>query len=473
MMEGCLQSWSDRDMAKDHNHPAALFVGILTGLSYGLIQTISGPVLEESPWNQLSSGVKGLVNSMTLVGAAIGSFTGGFFSDRFGPKKVIIFSAFFCIACLAGLGIQKHYVLLIVLRFFSGLPVGFLSVLGPLYVSEQSSSKRRGFFVTLYQTAVCGGCLLAYLLNLAFFSLKDGWRFEFGLSSIVPIVLLCGSFCYPESIGFLNSRRPKDESAIPATPPINTHTESDSLLANQENQIENDPNVQLAPRRTCAKLTDFMKAVVYSKRAFFTAVVLACAQQLTGINAIMFYMPSIFESAGVKVQTMKILASCGANLLNMLSTVVAMFCVDRLGRKPLLVSGLSIMSFGHFLVVLSGIIPGLANKEWILSLPGVFIFIFGFEVGPGPVYFVVVSELFPEKVRGRAMSMMGLLNWLCNVLIVQLYPMLVEWIGERWVFTALCVISMAAALAALILLKETKGKSLDEITAAKQTRETE
>ncbi|KAK2958250.1 Sugar Porter (MFS) [Blattamonas nauphoetae] len=402
---------------------------------------------------------------MTLVGAALGSFTGGFFSDRFGPKKVIIFSTIFCIACLAGLGIQRHYVLLIVLRFFSGIPVGFLSVLGPLYVSEQSSSKRRGFFVTLFQTSICGGCLLAYLFNLAFFSFRDGWRIEFGVGAVLPIILLCGSCCYPESSGFLNRKQKQqtNEQEIRSPSPLTT-TEDASLLANQEGESNNIVLIPAKKRGGCAAVGQLFREVVYSKRAFFTAITLAVAQQLTGINAIMFYMPSIFESAGVSTQTMKILASCGANLLNMLSTIIAMFSVDRLGRKPLLISGLSIMALGHLLVAISNLFPGLFNKEWILSLPGVFIFIFGFEVGPGPIYNVVVSELFPESVRGRAMSMMALVNWVCNVVIVQLYPSLVEWIGESWVFTLFFVITVATTVLSFILLRETKGKSLDEIT---------
>ncbi|KAK2945395.1 Sugar Porter (MFS) [Blattamonas nauphoetae] len=492
------------------NHKAALLMAIAGGMSFGSHQSITSGIMEEQPWSDFDASLRGLMSSSVLIGATIGALVGGTISDKIGPKRLAIICSIWMIVCTIVMSIQSHIALFITFRILDGLPVGVLTVIGPLYVSEQCSSKRRGTIGAMWQMSVCLGILVDYLLNLAFHAVKGGYHYEFGIIGIFPIILLIGLFFCPESSGYLSKKskaktdedktNPKTDAPQQTTEPETaqpTETVTSSYPSTSDDEAPQHETVdperrpegdtyrgeeaeQATPEQNTQEVAQigredaeeeeisFCGALFYSKRAFIVGVVLALMGQLSGCNAIVMYSPSMFAEAGVVGQVAKLSCTVGVGGWNLLSTILAVFMVDCLGRKPLLTAGFSCMGVGHLLVVLSTVIPALEDKKWALSIPGLFLFVFGFEIGPGPCFFVLVSELYPVKVRGTAMSVMLTLNWIANVVIVQLYPSLVLWMTTRWVFTMFTILCAVTIVFIIFVVKETKGKSLDEITKQKK-----
>ncbi|KAA6391363.1 MAG: sugar porter family MFS transporter [Streblomastix strix] len=384
------------------SNASAVFVSIISGICYGLTMSITSGILEEDPWVGQTAFIKGFISSALLIGAAIGCLASGFFSDHFGRIRIILICSVEILICTIITSVFKNIVTLIVFRTLVGLGVGAISAVGPVYVNEQSSPNRRGMICSLLQTSTTFSIALAYTFNFSFHTINGGWRYEFALTALPPILISMRQF----GIG---------------------------LLA--------------------------------SKRALIISVVLSMMQQLTGINAIIMYQPMILASMGLSDTRDQLIGTIFVGLWNFITTVFALFLVDRIGRRLLLITGYSLMSLGNFLVVLSAVIPALQQKAYYLSVPGLAVFLAGFEFGPGPLYFLVISENFPTVIRGRAMSLMTGINWACNIIMVFSYLPLVQACTIQWVYTVLFVFSIFTAIFVACILVETKNKSLEEISA--------
>ncbi|KAA6390881.1 MAG: sugar porter family MFS transporter [Streblomastix strix] len=562
----------------EYNNPASLFVSILSGMCYGFPMAIVSGVLVEKPWVDYSPFLKGFISSALVAGAAFGCLSGGFFSDKFGPKKVILFCCLIIMICALATALQSSSTVLIIFRIIAGLGVGVISALGPLYVSEQSTPKRRGTFVSLFQTALTFSIVLAYTTNLAFNGMNHGWRIEFAFTSIPPLILFIGGFFIPESSGWRKQqaiKKSQHNSDQGSQQPILSQTESSQQVLQQSPQSAFQPKQQISSsdnllrpqslhptsavdsekqqyeqyispsseedsnpttidldkqdvfellnyneqqnnesqemkfsslktppsaimdesnnrtplnneyipndiyysryRRILKyinrKLRQFGDSVVrlgkgmaQSKRMLVVGLVMTMSHQLTGVNAIILYSPSIIESVGITAIKARLIATIFIGLWNFITTIMSLFLVDSLGRRPLLITGFCLMTLGHLFVVLSTSIKALQDKAYYLSLPGLAVFLLGFELGVGPIFYVLVSEIFPEFVRGRAISLLSALNWSCNILIVLLYLPLVQLMTAKWVYVILMTFSAFAAFFAAFVIPETKGKTLDEIT---------
>lgn len=381
--------------------------------------SITSGVILESPWKNYSEMLIGLITTAYLIGAAVGSFFGGFISDRLGPKKMLGASSVISLVASIILAIQMSQLwLLIVLRMITGLGVGIATSIGPLYISEQANPKYRGMLGSLFQLFVCIGQLLAFSLNFVFsFDSHEAWRLEFFIAGLFAAVFLIGYVRLPESAGFLA--------------------------------------VQGVEKETLFKdIKDVLTAAISSKRAFIVGVVLASLQQFTGINAFMFYSPSMFASFGWK-GSLTVVGSLIVGGFSTLSVIIAFFLVDRLGRKPLLLAGWSLMLVGNILMLIVGFAPSLPILPFGLS--GLLIFLFGFQIGPGPVFFVVVSELYAVEIRGKAMGLIVFVNWLSNIVLSLFFPYLFKGMQMK-VFLIFGILSLVSVLFVFFVVQETQAK---------------
>lgn len=404
--------------------------------------TITSGIILESPWKQYSDFTVGFIAAALLIGAMIGAFCCGFISDRIGPKKTLGIGAIIIIICDVVLTIQKALGALFTFRAISGLSVGVITALAPLYVSEQSSSKFRGMLGSSFQLFVCTGILIAYGINYAFGYVPDGknaWRWEFLTTILFAVIYLIGWCFIPESKGHVQKK--------------------------EKQMVQEDYH----PPTILEDVKAIIAAAVSDKRAFIVGMVVAAGAQLTGINAIMNFSPSIIESIGDFDQRQKLLGTVFIGIWNLLTTFISFFLVDKFGRKPLLLSGFSLMFVGNLLSSLAAFIPALEGRRYAMSIPGLAIFVLGFEIGPGPGFFVLVSELYRVEVRGRAMGIMVSINWICNILLVEFYLPLTNSIGVSWVFLILSILCILMVVFVALVVPETKGIDLDAISGGKDS----
>lgn len=294
-----------------------------------------------------------------------------------------------------------------------------------------------------FQLFVCIGILIAYGINFAFSYVEDGknaWRWEFLLTMTFAVIYLIGWCFIPES----RSHQQKT----------------------QKKQDEKDSTGSVTSPSLLEDIKEVFQAAISNKHAFMVGVIVALGVQLTGINAIMNFAPSMIESMGYTDKREKLLGTIFIGIWNTVSTFVSFFLVDKFGRKPLLLSGFSLMFVGNLLSSLANFIPGLSDPKdirYTLSIPGLVIFVLGFETGPGPGFFVLVSELYSAEVRGRAMGLIVSVNWVANIILVQFYLPLVTAIGPAKVFLIFAILCVVMIVFIIFVVPETKGVDLQAI----------
>lgn len=262
----------------------------------------------------------------------------------------------------------------------------------------------------------------------------------------------------PESPAWLEKHQkltPKDEEMQLIAEGGSTETES------------TNPCVKLGQ-----SLKGIFKALIRSPRALFVGLMIAFAQQMSGINALMNFSPQIMKDAGLTSETQQLVGTIGVGAWNTISTTFAIFLVDSCGRRPLLLIGFGLCVLGHLCVILSEAITAMADKKFILALIGFAIFLLGFELGPGPLFYVLVSELYPAEVRAQAISFIVLTLWIWNIVLVFLYLPMVNSIGLIYTFLIFMIICVIAFFVILFIVPETKGKSLEEISGSMQSDST-
>lgn len=396
----------------------AAFGALVVGLNMG---GISGAIDIIEAEFSLDALTKGFVTGALMVGCLFGALLGGRLSDKYGRKLMLIISAVLLGLSAGGCGFLSNSAsALVIYRFIGGLGVGVLSAVIPTYITEISPAELRGTFVSFYQLFVVVGILVAYCANLFFSSYEMNWRLMLGLPlafAILDIVLL---LFLPESPIWLEQR-------------------------GQKRETEKVVFKELFKGR--------MGYVV------FLGSMLAFFQQITGINVVVNYAPSILGELGIAgnsplVQTVYI------GLANLIFTVIALWLVDKFGRKTLLVSGCF------------GCTAALAYMTYAYSIPdpssiGVLIAILAyigfFALSLSPLMFVVTSEIYPSHIRGTAMAVSTGISWACAFIVVQFYPWMESTLGANVAFGIFAFLCLAAGLFIQFLIPETKGKSLESI----------
>jgi sugar porter (SP) family MFS transporter len=431
---------------------AAIFAavgGLLFGYDTGVI---SGALIFIKQSFGLSIFQQELAVSSVLVGAAVLAITGGSLSDRFGRRKMLLITSVVFIAgalvCAAAGSIQ----ILILGRVIVGAGIGLASSVVPLYISEISPAKARGWQVSLFQLAITVGILAAYLADYAF-TPSAAWRWMLGLAVIPGGLLGAGMLFLPETPRFLARHGHFDLARTVLVKIRGTE--------NVENEFQ---DIKTASQASALRghVSDLLLPAV--RPALMIGIGLAIFQQVTGINTIIYYAPYIIRSAGISSIQGSILATAGIGTVNVLMTLVSMWLIDRVGRRPLLLTGIAgmIVSLGAL-----GYIFHLSKGGEFAGLAVVILmfYVASFAISLGPIFWLLIAEIYPLKIRGLAAGIAAGTNWLANFAVSLTFLSLLKLLGPSLTFWLYGILALGSWLFSYYLVPETKGRSLEEIEA--------
>jgi SP family galactose:H+ symporter-like MFS transporter len=422
--------------------------GMLFGYDTGVI---SGAILFIRKDFLLSPAQVEVVVSCVLVGALLGAIVGGVLADRFGRRRVIIVTAILFAAGAIETALAPSISLLIAGRIIVGTAIGVASFTTPLYISEVAPVNIRGRLVSINQVALTSGIVISYLVDYSLVAVQ-GWRWMFALATVPAIILAIGMFLLPESPRWLVSRNLIDSAQKVLI----------RIRGNKDVNVELE-DIQKSLAVQSGGWRDLFTPLI--RPALIVGVGLAILQQITGINTVIYYAPMIFEFTGIKSASASILATVGVGLVNVVMTVVALVLVDRIGRRPLLLAGLSGMIVGLGVLGLAFFLPGLSGSlGWIAEI-SLMLYVGAFAVGLGPVFWLLISEIYPLKIRGVAMSIATSANWGANLFVALTFLTLIQATGRSLTFWIYALVGVAAWLFTWFLVPETKGRSLEEIEA--------
>ncbi len=422
--------------------------GLLFGYDTGVISGAAGQI--ETAFAVGDLGLELVVGSV-LGGAIIGAIAAGWVAGRVGRRgAILIAAALFALGAIVS-AFAPNVGVLIGARVVVGLGIGLTSVAVPMYISETSPPARRGALVSLYQFAITIGILVATLVDEAFVDVSDGWRWDLGLAVVAAGVLALGMAGAPESPRYLVEHG-LSERARGVLAGLLPADEVDGTLRDIQTQISTESR------------GSWRDLLAPSLRAMLiVGVVMAAVQQFTGINTVIYYDVDIFERAGIVDASGAIWAAVAVALANVFSTLIAIRYVDRLGRRPLLMLGLGGMAIS--LVVLGGAFLFEGDVASTLSIVSLMAYVICFAFSLGPIVWVLISEIYPQAVRGPAMSFATMVNWASNLLVALTFLTLLDTLGESatfWLYAGICVLAIVFVYTKV---PETKGKTLEQIAA--------
>lgn len=442
-------------MSSDRGRQRALIIsagitalgGLLFGYDTGVV---SGALLFlQTSFGKLSSFDKELVTSLLLVGAAFGALGAGRLADRIGRRPTILLTAAVFVAGVLGAALTPAFWLLIVMRFVIGLAVGSASMTVPLFIGELAPPKFRGALVSLNQLAITTGILVSYLIDY-WLSASQNWRLMFGLAAIPAVVLFLGTLVQPESPHWLVSNgREEDGRRVLAR--YRDPAEIDA-------EVRDVQRVRNEERRAPSLLAPEVRPVL------ILGVTLAVLQQVTGINTVIYYAPTLLHGAGLG-NSASLLANVVNGGVNVGMTLVAIRLLDRVGRRPLLITGTSGMVVGMLIVGSSFAIGGsrLGGGYALVAIAGLLVYTGSFAIGLGPVFWLLIAEIYPQHIRGPAMSVATLANWTANFVVTVSFLTLLSAIGGTGAFFLFGFLALVGLIYMIKRVPETKDLSLAEI----------
>ncbi|MFZ1934122.1 MAG: sugar porter family MFS transporter [Thermoguttaceae bacterium] len=434
--------------------------GLLFGFDTAVISGAEGPVAKQF---QLSAVMEGWIVSSALVGCLIGATIAGFLSDRFGRKKVMLLAAVLFVLCSIGSAMPRMPWHLVVARIIGGTGIGIASMLSPMYIAEIAPARLRGALVSTYQLAITIGIVMAFFSNYALASLAHSnatmygggvWRWIFVdevwrgmlLAGVVPAAILLGLlFFIPESPRWL-TKQGRADAALAILTRVSGREQATAEMRDIEATL---------PLETGSIRQLFQPGI---QTALWIGILLPFFSQLCGINVIIYYGPKVLE-AGHLSKDAALLFQVLLGCVNTVFTLAAIFTVDRLGRKPLLLVG----------VVGVGLMLFLAGLMFAVSAPPVaMLVVFAcylacFSFSYGPVCWIIMAEIFPTAIRGRAMSISIFSLWTACNLVALTFPAALASYGPTWTFWLFGLTTPLAILYVLMRVPETKGKSLEQI----------
>lgn len=422
--------------------------GMLFGYDIGVI---SGAILFIKEQFSLSSGMQEIVVSSVLLGCLAGALVGGFLADRYGRRKLLLITAVVFILGTIGSALSPDMAWLVAARIVVGAAIGIASFVVPLYISEIAPVALRGKLVTLNQLAITGGIVVSYLIDYAFAG-SQAWRWMFAMAVIPAAAFGIGLMLIPNSPRWLVSRGQMDQARAVMNrlrAPEQVEGELSEIKHIAEQQKGHWPEL-LSP---------------YLRVAMIVGVGLAIAQQITGINTIIYYGPTIFKFAGMSSASVAILASVGVGVVNVVMTVVSLQLIDRIGRRPLLLISLAGMTLSLFVLGLAFSLPQLTGSLGVIAVIVVMTYVGSFAVGMGPIFWLLISEMYPLRIRGRAMSVATVANWGANFIVALTFLTITQVLGKAPTFWLYGAISIGTWIFSFFLVPETKGKSLEQIEA--------
>jgi sugar porter (SP) family MFS transporter len=436
-----------------------LFAGGLFGYDQGVI---SGALAGVKQSFSLSLLMVQVVTSWVTFGALVGSLVAGELGDRLGRKRAILIAgALFTLGALIQ-WIAPSALVLVTGRFVIGAGVGVAAVSGPLYAAELAPAHLRGRFVSAYQLAITVGIFLAYLVN-GLLSASANWRLMLGAAAVPGLALFVTALGAPESPRWLMSRNRRADAAK-ETAKVQPAIDVDAQLTSIEAAIRQDSHTASWGEIFSPKW----------RRPLLIAVGLAVFQQITGINAIIYYANQIFAAAGFATEVSRATVTLWAiGGVNVLSTFIAIAFIDKVGRRLLLLVGLIGMGVSltvvgvafHFIapaaagaVAASGPTPA-----GIVTVVALVVFITSFAFSLGPVVWTVINEIFPAQIRGRGVALATAINWGSAFLVSQFFLSLVHILGNSWTFWLLAAFCVLGWIWIFLRVPETRGLTLEKI----------
>lgn len=388
----------------------------------------------------------GLTVSIALIGTVIGSMTGGIPAEKLGRKRTLFWIAILYLLASLGTALAPNWPIFLLFRFLGGLGVGASSVAAPMYITEISPAKSRGKLVGLFQFNVVLGILVAYLANFLLSGMgEESWRWMLGIQALPSVIFLIAVLNIPESPRWLLLKRGKVAEALEVLHMIDPATADETLAAIQHSNAQSTGSTKLFSGQYN---TPIMLAVLF-----------AVFNQVSGINAIIYYAPRIFEMTGLG-KSSSLLSSAGIGLINLIFTLISMNLIDRYGRRTLMKIG----SLG--LIVTLGLV---ARAFYVEDFSGMtvplllFAYIAFFGFSQGAVIWVFISEIFPNEVRASGQALGSFTHWFMAAIITFTFPYLSERVGGGNTFLFFTVMMVLQLLFVLRIMPETKGTSIEKI----------
>jgi MFS transporter, SP family, arabinose:H+ symporter len=420
---------------------AGFLFGFDTVVISGAEQTI------QSLWD-LSPQMHGLALASALYGTVLGAMFGGWPTDQLGRKPTLLAVGLLFVISALGCGFAWDVWSFIVARFIGGVGIGAATVAAPLYISEISPPKHRGFLTAMFQFNIVFGIIMAYLSNFLLERVgPDAWRWMLGVAAGPSLLYALMCLAIPESPRWLLSRR-RDRSAgiavlrliDPKASLATIETEADELLANSESRVETG---------------SFWTWRLH--RPILLAFLVAFFNQMSGVNAILYFAPRIFQRAGLEAQA-ALLQSVGIGVTNLVFTFVGLGLIDRLGRRTLLFIG----SLGY--IASLGLTAWAFFTEHYAIVPTcIFAFIAAHAIGQGTVIWVLISEIFPDRHRAAGNALGCGTHWVLAALITTVFPFVDANVPTGWIFVFFCAMMVLQLLWVIGMVPETKGVPLEEI----------
>ncbi|MEN8250533.1 MAG: sugar porter family MFS transporter [Bacteroidota bacterium] len=418
--------------------------GLLFGFDIAIV-TGAGPYFTRE--FELNTIQEGWAYSSLLFGAILGAAIAGRVTDKIGRKKILIWVAVLFAITSVGSALATNLSVLVIMRIFGGIAVGATSTVAPMYISEVSPSKYRGSLVSMYQLFIVTGILISYLINYLLSDIgDDNWRWMFATGIIPSILFFVLLFLVPETPRFLY-KIGKKSLALEILTKV-----GGARNANIEiEQIEDSLKIS----------TDGFRSLFNPKlkKVLFTGFILAILVQLSGINTIIDYAPKIFVTAGWELNT-GLFATFGLGIINFIFTWVSIWAIDKYGRRILYIIGSAGMSVSLLFISVAAFS---GHFEGVIVLIPIFVFIAFFASCIGPVFWTYLSEIFPNYIRGTAMSVPVFTQWIFNAVVVLIFPAMLMNLSKGITFGILFLMAFAQFIFAMIFMPETKGKSLEEI----------
>jgi sugar porter (SP) family MFS transporter len=420
--------------------------GFLFGFDTAVISGAEKAIQAEFGLSELAIGQ---IVAMALYGTVIGAIFGGVPADRFGRKATLIAIAILYLVSAAGSALAADPLQLNIFRFLGGLGVGASSVVAPLYITEVAPARVRGQLVAAFQLNLVVGILFAYFSNYLIVGLADAvdWRLMLGVEVIPALVFLILLFFVPRSPRWLVIKRDLRDEALDVLRRINPGTAEAELARIEASDVS---------RETVALGTFFSGRY---NRPILYAFLFGFFNQVSGINAVIYYAPRIFESANLGTES-ALLSSVGIGVVNVVFTLIGMYLIDRSGRKNLMYIGtfgyiisLSAVSWAFF----TGNLEGLIVPIWL------FVFIASHAIGQGAVIWVFISEIFGNEVRGLGASLGSTTHWIFAAVIGGNFPFLASTFGEGPIFALFAVCMLGQLAFVYFLMPETKGVELEAL----------
>ena len=434
-------------------------VAAVGGLIFGFdTAVISGANAALKVQFNLDDGGLGATVAIATVGTIVGALIGGRSADYFGRRKLLFFIGILYVLGALGTALAPSHLVLMIFRFVGGIGVGLSSVCAPIYTAEIAPAKVRGRLVGLVQFNIVLGILVAYLSNYIVAQIvhdpQIAWRWMLGVMVVPSVLFLVFLIAVPETPRWLMAKGHEEKAIAISRRLCNTVEESDEQIQEIRDQ--------LAAAGSQATLSQFFTRRYFKVIAL--AFFIAMFNQLSGINAILYYAPEVMKQAGAD-DNAALLMSVGVGLMNLVATMAALTVIDRIGRRSLMIVGSIgyLVSMGFLTAVMFMFQGHFNSTSSTLVLIGLLVFIAAHAFGQGSVIWVFISEIFPTRVRGLGQSLGSLTHWVFAAITTYAFPPIIGAWGGGWAFSIFLVCMFGQLVWVLTKMPETKGIPLEEM----------